>query len=438
MRNRSYSRTHASHRVLTIAAAAAIFALTLFNSASAYTLKTLHSFCTENNCGDGLQPWAGLLMDQAGNLYGTTAIGGKYYEGVVFKLIPNAKKTKYAEHILKNFCAKPSCPGGKDPLAGLIMDVDGNLYGTTGSGGKFGGGVVFKMAHRDNGWSFSVIHSFCGANDCAGGTGPTTRLSYVGQASGAPWDEFSPLFGTTYYGGANGKGVAYQLTEDGSLWNYEVLHSFNASNGSDSADPGPVLVDSSLNLYGVTASGGRYGFGVLYRLAGGTWKETTLHNFCAEPNCADSGLGLGQLAMDAAGDLFGATLRGGAHGSGGIFERTAGGAYSVIYNFCSQQGCTDGFYPAGGLTMDAGGELFGATVDGGTGDNGTIFKLSYDSGTQQWTENILYNFCGHDRDCKKGKEPHASLIVDASGNLYGTTFDGGANGDGGTVFELTP
>jgi len=99
--------------ILTVAAAAAIFALTLFNNASAYTLKTLHSFCTENNCGDGLQPWAGLLMDQAGNIYGTTAIGGKYYEGVVFKLIPNAKKTKYPEYILKNFCAKPNCPGGK-------------------------------------------------------------------------------------------------------------------------------------------------------------------------------------------------------------------------------------------------------------------------------------------------------------------------------------
>src|ERR1700729_297771 len=166
-------------------------------SASAGTLDTLHSFCTETNCGDGDTPRNGLVMDASGNLYGTTEFGGKYGKGLVFKLIPNAKKTKYTEHILKNFCAKSGCPDGAYPSSDLIMDADGDLYGTTEGGGKHTDGAVFKMRPVTNGWAFSLIHSFCASPpDCPDGGVPAAALAYTGQASGAPWDETSPLFGT--------------------------------------------------------------------------------------------------------------------------------------------------------------------------------------------------------------------------------------------------
>src|SRR5882762_6860969 len=140
---------------LTAVAATILLASASGGTAAAYTQETLHSFCTETNCGDGDTPHAGLLADTSGNLYGTTEKGGKNNSGLVFKLIPNAKKTKYTEHVLKNFCAQANCTDGGFPEAGLIMDVDGNLYGTTGGGGKFGGGTVFKMTPLANGWSYA-------------------------------------------------------------------------------------------------------------------------------------------------------------------------------------------------------------------------------------------------------------------------------------------
>jgi len=438
MHRQSHSRPWALLRVLTIAAGTALFILAPLGSASAYTEKALHSFCTEQTCGDGAGPQGSLLRDRSGNLYGTTVLGGKYGEGLVFKLVPNGDP--YKEYILHNFCAQANCPDGGTPESGLIIDVDGNLYGTAAVGGKHGGGVVFKLTHGANGWSYRVIKAFCSEANCADGNWPT-GLAYFGQAAGAPWDEFSPLFGTALGGGVNNEGVAYKLASDGSLWNYEVIHSFNAPDNYLSAYPGPPLVDSSGNLFGVTQLGGKYGSGVLYRLAAGTWKETTLHNFCAEANCADGSYAAGQLAMDAAGNLFGVTEAGGSTaycksslGCGVAFERSPGGPYTVIYNFCSLYHCKDGGGPPAGMTMDAVGNLLGTTAGGGKPKEGTVFELS--PGVT-WTERVLYNFCS-EQNCTDGASTFAPVIMDSDGNLYGTTYGGGANGAGGTVFELTP
>ena len=433
MRNRLFAATAAAPAVAFLFAAS--------GDASAYTLSTLHTFCNESDCGDGKTPYAGLLMDASGKLYGTTYEGGKYGYGNVFVLTPNADKSKYTEHILKNFCADPDCTDGGHPYGDLIFDADGNLYGTTFVGGKFAGGTVFKMTHKTNGWSVSAIYAFCGDANCADGSGPTTGLSYPGQASGAPWDGTSPLFGTTYLGGANAKGVAYELSPNGSGWTYKVVHNFNAPDANTSADPGPLFIDPSGNLFGVTSFGGKYGYGVLFKLAAGTWKETTLHNFCAQANCADGLYGVGRLAMDAAGNLFGTAEEGGKNGGvgsgGGVFEHPAGGGYQVIYDFCAASRCRDGEFPQAGVIIAANGTLYGTAGNGGKGDNGTVFALSYDSGSQQWTESVLHRFC-HRRKCTAGEYPYAPVILDQSGNLFGTTITLGANGDGGTVFELTP
>ena len=436
MRNQSHTRNLFFHCALIVSAGVAT-ALAPAGKAQALTFRTLHSFCKTANCGDGETPRDGLVMDAPGNLYGTTEDGGKYGFGVAFKLVPNATKTKYTEHILKSFCADAGCPDGKTPQGELIMDVDGALYGAAASGGKFGGGVIFKLKPVTDGWQISVVHSFCANTNCTDGAEPITGLAYAGQASGAPWDKSSPLFGTTYLGGTRDKGTAYQLSPNGSGWTYKVLHSFDSPNTS--ANPRPLLVDLSGNLFGVTNIGGMYGYGSLYRLAAGTWNESVLHNFCAEPNCTDGAYGEGRLVMDAAGNLFGVALEGGTYGlgfGGVVFERPAGGGYQVIYNFCGDA-CRDGEFPEAGLVMDAGGNLFGTTGFGGKDDNGTVYKLSFDSGTQQWTESVLVLFC-HKHACTRGRVPYAPLTLDANGNLFGTNSAGGANGNGGTVFELTP
>ena len=424
--------------VLLAAAAAVLIGFTTTGGASAYTQKTLHAFCAAANCSDGDTPLAGLLMDASGNLYGTTESGGKYGKGAVFKLVPNANKTKYTEHILHSFCAQAGCSGGSYPAYGaLIMDVDGDIYGTTGSGGKFGAGVVFKLKPLANGWGYGVIHSFChNTSSCSDGSDPDTGLAYAGQASGAFWDESSPLFGTTYTGGANNMGAVYKLTPGGSGWSYQVIHSY-----SSGFHGGDLLVDSSGNLLGTTLLGGANSGGTIYRLAAGTWGESTLHNFCSEANCADGWEPSGRLLMDGAGNLFGTTGGGGAgahctadHGCGVVFERTASGTLKVLYDFCSRSNCRDGLDPTAGLIMDGAGNLVGTTYEGGTGPGGTAFALSHGNG---WTETVLYNFCS-EQNCADGAGPVAPLIMDASGNLFGTGASGGANGDYGTVFELKP
>ncbi|HEX3653706.1 MAG TPA: choice-of-anchor tandem repeat GloVer-containing protein [Rhizomicrobium sp.] len=434
MSNRSLLRNFTLRHLPSIVFAVTFAFAIAPSGAPAYTLKTLHSFCVNAGCPGGDEPFAGLLMGQSGDLYGTTPVGGKYDSGVVFELTPNGNT--YKEHILKNFCKQANCADGDYPLADLIMDGDGNLYGTTFVGGKHELGSVFKLTHLGGQVTFAIVYSFCSKAACADGARPMARLAYAGQASGAPWDGSSPLFGTTVDGGADNKGTAYKLAPNGSSWTYQVLHSFNpATNGS--ALPGPLLVDSFGNLFGVTGAGAKYGAGALYRLAAGTWKETTLHNFCAEANCTDGNSGVGRLAIDAAGDLFGTTAGGGSGSSGCdsdcgvVFERATAGGYSVIYNFGSQSG--DGIYPQAGPIIDGSGNLYGTTYFGGTDGLGTVFKLS--PGTP-WTETVLYNFCSENA-CTDGANPNAPVIMDAGGNLYGTTYNGGAN-SAGTVFELTP
>jgi len=401
-------------------------------SAFAYTFETLHGFCAHDGCPS--EPVGAPVLDSAGDIYGMTRGGGKYGMGVVFKLVPNGND--YKGYILHNFCARANCADGSSPSAGLIMDVDGNLYGTTPGGGKFGGGVVFKLTHGANGWSLGVIHDFCGQKTCAGGYQPKTELSYQGQASGAPWDTFAPLFGTTDYGGTNGRGTAFELLTDGSLWNYEIVHNFNTLAGP-TANPGPILVDPSGNLIGETHTGGKNNSGVLYRLAASTWKETTLHNFCNPPDCADGATGVGRPVMDASGNLYGTTLysycnEDGCNG-GVAFKRTTGGAYQVIYRFCASIECSDGTN-ALGLAIDAAGALYGTTSDGGTHQMGTVFRLDYNSTQQQWAYTMLHTFCSN--ACKDGDMPAAPPVVDAAGNIYGYTPE--APGSNGTVFELSP
>jgi len=329
------------------------------------------------------------------------------------------------------------------PSGNLVLDVDGNLYGTTSTYGRYGGGTIFKLTHGTNGWAYKVIHSFC-YNNCSDGSSPATGLSYAGQLSGTPWDEFSPLFGTTKYSSSSDlSATVYKLSVDGSLWNYQVIHRFNSGQF-----PNQVLVDPSGNIFGTAEAGGAYFGGLMYKLAAGTWKVGVLHNFCNSGGCADGEYPESRLLMDGAGNIFGTTTDGGNciyNGNnspcGVVFERPAGGGYNVLYKFCFKTGCLDGGSPAG-LTMDSSGHLLGVTAYGGANSNadcqtgcGTVFKLTNNGGS--WGESVLYSFCSL-YPCEDGGLPYTPPLLDGTGNLFGTTLKYGANAGGGTVFALAP
>lgn len=305
-------------RLLTFAAAVGI-AFAWSHAASAYTLQLAYGFCSTGGaaCTDGSSPKRQLTIDSAGNLYGTTALGGAHQKGVAFKLTANAGGAGYTYHVLHNFCARANCADGDTPHSNLIVDAQGRLYGTTEFGGKHGLGTVFQLSHSANGWSETVIHNFCATSQCTDGTTPQTGLSYKGQDLGAPWDGASPLFGTAL-GGAYNHGIDFKLALSGSQWNFQAIHNFKESNG-----PNELTVDSSGNIFGTAIGGGKYGGGELYRLAHDTWTATVLHNFCKLPNCEDGKNPTGRMAVDSAGNLFGSTVSGSVYDDGVVFERLA-------------------------------------------------------------------------------------------------------------------
>ncbi len=439
-----------------------------------YVEKVLYSFRATGT--DGTEPYGGLIMDASGNLYGTTSSGGLYGEGTVFELVPSASGT-WMEKIIHNF--KPSAGDGTDPRAGLIFDAAGNLYSTTVGGGAYGGGTVFELTPtQGGGWTGTVLYSFGyngsdGANPYAGvifdsagnlygttnnggtyGAGTVFELSpsghgnwtesilynFTGGADGAnPYyanlvlDHASNLYGTTLDGGASNNGTVFELTPSGGgNWTEQVLHSFN-NNGTDGVTPyGGLIIDSAGNLYGTTYQGGTYYWGTAFELSpagGGNWTEKVLHNF----DYTDGALLFGALIFDSAGNLYSNSTSGGTYNAGTAFELTpsGGGNWTArvlhSYNFAA----TDGANPSAALLMGSTGNLYGTTSDGGRYDDGTVFEI-----TPSGTESILYNFGNGATD---GVIPLlGSLIMDSAGNLYGTTIFGGGAYEGGTVFELSP
>jgi uncharacterized repeat protein (TIGR03803 family) len=423
---------HHLRSVLILAPLAAMaIAIVPFGGASAYTLDTLHAFCKQTNCTDGKLPLTGLAMADGRHFFGTAPGGGANNEGVVFELT-RQQDGSWKYKIVYNFCSKPSCADGSEPESDLIVDKDGLLYGTTYSGGT-GEGTVYQLQHTSTGWIETVIYRFCASGTCPDGQSPVAGLSYAGQATGAPWDHFSPLFGTTSDGGTYSHGVAYKLISDGSLWNEDVIHNFKTG-----IAPSALLVDPAGNLYGGTSDGGLHNnAGLVFKLAHDTWTETVLHNFCAQPNCTDGDNPTpARPTIDASGNVYGTTINGGSEGGGVMYRITPAGAYSMAFDFT--QPSVYGETPYGGATPDGNGNFFVPLY--GNGPNvphaGTVVKLHH--GASGWTESLIYAFCSK-TNCKDGAYPHSTLIFDKSGDLLGTTAAGGSSTpQGGTVFELTP
>jgi len=383
---------------------------------------------------DGSQPEAGLIRDKAGNLFGTTVVGG----GTVFKLAPDG-----TERVLHAFI------GGSDgafPRAGLIRDSAGNLYGTTFYGGTIcsggGCGTVFELsppAKGETAWTEKVIHYFKGGsiiNRQADGSGPMAGLMM---------DSAGNLYGTTSAGGeVGGYGTVFKLAPPASgktRWTETLLHTFKGYPSDGGVPQAGLIMDKAGNLYGTTTAGGPSpGLGTVFVLSpppiGKTqWTEGWVHTFKGYGTD-----GAGPLAgLIMVGDmLYGTTFSGGPgcnNTCGTVFEVSRKtGAYSVLHFFT---GGSDGEHPAGGL-INVKGTLYGTTYSGGTGSCtnsgvngcGTVFSINLATNV----EKILYSF---QQSVTDGQDPDAGLTKDSEGNLYGTTILGGQGG-GGTVFKLTP
>ena len=388
------------------------------SAASKY--KNLHRF--HYFFGDGGYCAAGLILDAAGNLYGTTQYGGSDDRGVVFKLTPGVDGS-WTERVLHSFGTD-----GAEPVAGLIFDAAGNLYGTTEVSGKVGGGVVFKLTPKADGtWTESVLHNFGVSHK--DGTNP---------AAGLIFDADRNLYGTTLNGGAAEFGTVFRLTRDADgSWKEKVLYSFAGGIKDGGGPEAGLIFDTTGNLYGTTNAGGANNEGTVFKLmpqADGSWKEKVLYSFIG--GIKDGGGPSAGLIFDTAGNLFGTTAGGGAYGRGVVFQLTpnSNGSWKekLLHQFTAGK---DGGYPNAGLIFDHAGNLYGTTTYGGpndcAGSCGVVFRLAPRS-KSGWRETVLHTFSG-----RPGANPVAGVIFDAAGNLYGTTH-GDTYNTFGSVFEITP
>lgn len=372
-------------------------------------------------------------------------------------IVAGTRAAAQTETVLFNFNNKSA---GSSPAAGLIFDSSGNLYGATSGGGAYGTyGAVFELSPAEGGgWTEKILHSFNGKD------GDSPQFSLIFDSSGN-------LYGTTVYGGlptkncSKGCGIVFELTPTaGGGWREKVLYNFN---GPDGLSPSSGLIfDAAGNLYGMTSVGGHGectygtgyppGCGTVFELTpttGGAWAERRLHDFSADGE--DGTDPSGGLSFDASGHLYGTTGLGGSGyclggqnphdvGCGTVFELTptTGGEWSenILYSFTGNE--IDGQNPFAGVIFDAEGNLYGTTFYGGAG--GLCINDVVDCG-------IVYELSpgaggswtetilhSFNLSYTDGENPTGPLIFDASGNLYGTTIAGGSYGISGTVFELTP
>ncbi len=355
----------------------------------------LHKF---GHYPDGGQPAAGVTGDPEGNLYGTTEHGGAANAGVVYKLDATAQET-----VLYSFTGRTD---GSDPVAGVIHDPAGNLYGTTFGGGTSGLGVVYKL---DTAGVETVLHSFT-----AGGTdGRYPNAGVIRDSAGN-------LYGTTYRGGIADWGVIYKLDTAGIE---TVLYSFTG--GADGGLPlAGVIRDSAGNLYGTTIYGGTASQGVVFKLDPASHKYTVLHSFTG----TDGSLPVAGVIRDPAGNLYGTTENGGTADFGVVFKLDTAGVETVLHSFiCGNFTCgAGGCLPFAGVIRDSAGNLYGTTLEGGTDCAGVVYKLD-----PAGNETVLHNFTGG----ADGVYPAAGVIRGPAGNLFGTTTYGGTKA-GGVVFML--
>ncbi len=397
-----------------ILATSTVIALLTTAAWAAGKTKLVYSF---GGGSDGEYTDTELVMDKAGNLYGTSVQGGAFGAGTVFQVTPTGVHT-----VLYNFTGGTD---GGEPYKGVTLDAEGNIYGTavTGGGGSCEGGcgVVFKLIHMNGTWTQTVIHQFTGGNDGSGVGSPVA------------FDRHGNLYGTTPTGGAFGLGVVYQLKLEEGQWTLHVVHTFTGGSDGSGGSAGKLLVSRAGNIYGVCTVGGVHGFGTVYRISPheGHWHFTTLYAFKDQPDGASP---YGGLVFDKRGNLYGTTYYAGANDFGTVYKLTRHEdtwTESVLYSF---KGGSDGDSPISTLAADENGNFYGTTSDGGSSSCGcgTVFKMTHNE-NGAWSESVVYRFPGAPRPAFA----YNGLVRDSAGNFYGTTVHGGA-GDDGAIYEFIP
>jgi uncharacterized repeat protein (TIGR03803 family) len=341
-----------------------------------WTEAVLYAFCALSNCSDGGKPFGELILDQAGNLYGITLLGGSVGGGTVFELTPQG--STWTETVIYNF------PSNIQPAHGLVFDEAEDLYGAMCNGGVYGAGAVFQLTPGQGGWTAALIHSFTGHDGSCPVSGPIINVG-------------GNLYGS--FSGTSNTGGVYELKApltQGDAWIERVLYGFKG--GNDGANPsGRLVFDQKGNLYGVTRQGGTSKGGTVFQLVrqGVSWTEAVIYSFCSQPHCSDGKDPRAGVIVDGKGNLYGTTYFGGNGGDCGTFANecgtvfqltppaSQGGAWTetVLHNFNNTGG--DGNLPEFGLIHGKFGSLWGTTPEGGktvgpcaaNGGCGTVFRV---------------------------------------------------------------
>src|SRR5215475_12288748 len=314
---------------------------------------------------DGGEPYKGVTLDSHGNLYGTAVTGGgggcEGGCGVLYKLTKTG--STWTQSVIHTFTGGTDGSGPGSPVA---IDKQGNIYGTTPTGGANGVGVVYQMKPNGSGWTFKVIHAFTGGTDGSGGSAGRFFIDTAGN-----------LFNVCTTGGAQGFGVVYEISPNQGKWKFTTLYAFKDQ--PDGASPyGGVVFDKAGNLYGTTYYAGAHDLGTVYKLTrtGATWTESVLYSF---KGGMDGASPISSLVADTAGNFYGTTSEGGATscGCGVIYKlaKNASGKYteSVVYRFPGQPSAG---FAYNGMINGKAGSLYGATVHGGNGNDGAVYQFT--------------------------------------------------------------
>lgn len=353
------------------------------NGDGTWAERLLYSFCTAydgGNCTDGIASYGGLALDALGNLYGATVAGGSQSAppcgdvgcGIAFELSPPAQPSgPWTESVLHNFCSAISggkCLDGDQPNGQLIFDSAGNLYGTAYGGSGHapmdsGGGVVFELSPKLGAWDESVLYNFCSLGRgeiCPDGDAP--------YQAGVTFGPSGNLYGMTEAGGNtknDGGGVIYELSPSSGAWNETVLASFPSP--TFGAPSGGVSLDPTGNVYGSF----EFPHGGVFRLEVESGRKSVF-----DFNGSDGQQPIGGVTLDLKRDILYGTASGNGSGLGAIYEIDAQGQETILYEFCSQPNCADGYLPWATLIMDKSGNLYGTTEFGGEYGQGVVFELT--------------------------------------------------------------
>jgi uncharacterized repeat protein (TIGR03803 family) len=416
-----------------------IFTSAFANPANAQTEGILHSFV--GGTADGASPYAGLIADSTGALYGTAAYYGANGQGMVYQLVPPSGGGTWTENAIYSFFGTTD---GSVPASNLIMDSTGAIYGTTASAGTFNCGTFYQLVPSGGGaWTENTLYDF----PCASGgveSGPQSLV--LNQSTGV-------FYGVLQDGGIYNGGVVFELAPaSGGGWTYTALHNFNSNTSApgyaNGCNPWSLIAGPKGDLYGTTIYCGQ-GAGTVYRLAppvgtGTIWSLSLLYSFGSTTD-SPSGSNPYGLLIGLDGVLYGGAAEGGTAGKGLIYSLTrpsagTGGPWTetVLHTFAASG---DGNFPLSGVILGPAGSLYGTTAGGGSSEStcgfytgcGTVFQLTPVSGGA-WTETLLHEFASTGGD---PNNPNPGPLLQRGGNLYGATYNGGAHNQG-AVYGVRP